>query len=74
MCAKTRESLDRACTYGETAVRAAQGVEIHDLVDADQLAAAQPDLQIRVLLRVEERCVVHVCDGRWSRMVCAFLV
>jgi hypothetical protein len=39
-------------TYGETAVRAAQAVEIldvsadDDFVDTDQLAAAQPDLEV----------------------------
>jgi hypothetical protein len=49
-------------------VRAAQAAEIldvstdDDFVDTDQLAAAQPDLEIRVALAVEERCVVPADD------------
>lgn len=61
---KTRESY----TYGEAAVWAKQVVEIldvaadDDLMDADELAAAQFDLEVRVPLAVEERCVVHGGD------------
>jgi len=67
-------------TYGETAVWAAQMVEIldfaadDDFVDAEQLAAAQLDLEIAESLNVEQLGVVHGCDGRWSRRVCILLL
>ena len=67
--------LDQGCTYNEAAVWAAQVVEIldsaadDDFVDAEQLAVAQLDLEVAEPLVVEERSVIHGCEGRWSRMV-----